>query len=146
MSLNTTTVRATPDEVWSTLADGWSYALWVVGASRIRSVDDTWPAEGSSIHHSVGVWPLLIDDRTTVLSSVPGRRILLRARGWPLGEAEVDITLTASGSGTEIAIAEKPTAGPGVIVPDAINDAGLRWRNTETLRRLSFIVDNRRTS
>lgn len=146
MSLNTTTVRATPDEVWSVLADGWSYALWVVGASRIRSVDDTWPAEGSSIHHSVGVWPLLIDDRTTVLYSDPGRRIRLRARGWPLGEAEVDIVVRGSATGSEITIAEEPTAGPGVLVPDVINDAGLRWRNTETLRRLGYLVDNRRPS
>ncbi|KAA1373659.1 SRPBCC family protein [Aeromicrobium fastidiosum] len=146
MSVNTTTVRATPDEVWSVLADGWSYALWVVGASRIRSVDEAWPAEDSSIHHSVGVWPLLIDDRTTVLASVPGRRIRLRAKGWPLGEAEVDIGLTASGSGTEITIAEEPTAGPGVLVPDPVNDVALRWRNAETLRRLGYLVENRRAS
>jgi uncharacterized protein YndB with AHSA1/START domain len=143
MSVNTRTVRATPEQVWSVLADGWLYPLWVVGASRIRGVDDTWPAQGSSIHHSVGVWPILIDDRTSVLEEVADSRIRLRARGWPLGEAEVEITLRAEGNETEIAISEHPIAGPGVIVPETINDVLLKWRNTETLRRLAYVVENR---
>lgn len=143
MSVNTRVFHATSDQVWSVLADGWMYASWVVGASRIREVDDTWPASGSSIHHSIGVWPVLIDDRTSVLEVEPGHRIRLRARGWPLGEAEVDISLRAVGDECEVAIAEHPTAGPGVIVPDAINDVGLKWRNTETLRRLAYIAENR---
>ena len=33
-------------QVWDVLGDGWLYPLWVVGASRIRDVDDGWPAEG----------------------------------------------------------------------------------------------------
>ena len=55
-------VRATPADVFAVLADGWLYPSWVVGASRVRGVDGTWPQPGSRIHHSVGVWPLLIDD------------------------------------------------------------------------------------
>ncbi|MBC7596778.1 MAG: SRPBCC family protein [Kineosporiaceae bacterium] len=146
MSLNKRAVQATSDQVWSVLADGWLYPLWVVGASRIREVDNTWPAEGSSIHHSMGVWPVLIDDRTSVLEANPGSHIRLRARGWPLGEAEVEITLRAEGSHTEIAIAEHPTAGPGVLVPNVINDVLLKWRNTETLRRLAYVVERRPNS
>jgi len=33
------------EQVWDVLGDGWLYPLWVVGASRIRDVDDGWPAE-----------------------------------------------------------------------------------------------------
>lgn len=54
------------------LADGWLYPSWVVGASRMREVDVKWPASRSRIHHSVGVWPALIDDHTKVLESIPG--------------------------------------------------------------------------
>ena len=73
----------------------------------------------------------------------PGSHLRLRARGWPIGEAEVEITVRALGSETEIVIVEHPIAGPGVLVPDVINDVGLKWRNTETLRRLAFIVEGR---
>ena len=59
---------ATTEQVWSVLADGWSYAMWVVGASRIRAVDTNWPAPGSRIHHSVGVWPVVLSDHTESVS------------------------------------------------------------------------------
>ena len=36
------------------LSDGWSYATWVVGAARIRDVDDGWPTVGTKIHHPSG--------------------------------------------------------------------------------------------
>src|ERR1700712_4181413 len=48
-------VRASTDAVWSVLADGWMYATWVVGASRIRAVEPQWPRQGARIHHSFGV-------------------------------------------------------------------------------------------
>ena len=85
MSRTTRVVKASPDQVWEVLADGWLYPLWVVGASRMREVDDTWPAPGSRLHHSVGVWPALIDDTTVVVAVTPGRLLSLRARGWPAG-------------------------------------------------------------
>ena len=55
-------LNCSPEEVFDVLNDGWSYPLWVVGASRIRDVDAGWPGPGSKLHHSFGVWPLLIDD------------------------------------------------------------------------------------
>ena len=143
MSHNTRTVQATPDAVWDVLADGWLYPLWVVGASRIRDVDSSWPAEGSRIHHSVGVWPALIDDWTTVLDSRAGRSIRLRARGWPVGEAEILITLEADGAHTRVEIEEDAVAGPGTLVPEPFKGLSLKWRNTETLRRLAYVVEGR---
>ena len=59
-------LQAEPDAVWEILSDGWLYPLWVVGASRIRAVEGSWPMPGSRIHHSVGTWPLLISDETVV--------------------------------------------------------------------------------
>jgi uncharacterized protein YndB with AHSA1/START domain len=143
VSINHRTIAATPEAVWKVLADGWLYPLWVVGASRIRDVDENWPEKGSRIHHSVGVWPLLIDDHTEVLEVVPGRSIRLRARGWPVGEAEVVIKLSDVGAQTEVTIEEDAVAGPGVLVPEPLKGLTLKWRNVETLRRLAFIAEGR---
>jgi uncharacterized protein YndB with AHSA1/START domain len=143
VSVNTRVVAATPDDVWKVLADGWLYPLWVVGATRMRDVDDNWPEKGSRIHHSVGVWPLLINDHTEVLDVMPGRSISLRARAWPVGEAKVDIHLSDVGARTEVTIEEDATAGPGVLVPEPFKGLTLAWRNTETLRRLAFIAEGR---
>lgn len=63
----------------------------------MRDVDESWPEKGSRLHHSVGLWPLLINDHTEVLNLMAGKSISLRARAWPLGEAQVDIRLTAVG-------------------------------------------------
>lgn len=139
----TRTVHATPEQVWEVLADGWLYPLWVVGASRMREVDDEWPAVGASLHHSVGAWPLLIDDSTQVTAATPGSSLTLRARGWPMGEAEVVIRLTPTGDETEVSITEDAVSGPGTLVPKPVRSAGIGWRNVETLRRLAYLAERR---
>jgi uncharacterized protein YndB with AHSA1/START domain len=136
-------MSATPEQVWAVLSDGWLYPLWVVGASRMREVDDSWPEPGSRLHHSVGSWPLLLDDETEVLEAVPGARMKLRAHGWPAGAAEVTIHLVAHATGTEVTIEEVATHGPGALVPKPLQDPVLGWRNTETLRRLAYLVERR---
>jgi len=129
------------DEVWAVLANGWSYAAWVVGASRIRSVDAGWPAAGSRIHHSAGSWPLLLNDETTVLESQAGSRLVLQAEGWPFGEATVDLTLDPSGAGCRIVMREDVSKGPGRLVPKPARQLLLQPRNRESLRRLALLAE-----
>jgi uncharacterized protein YndB with AHSA1/START domain len=136
-------IAATPEQVWEVLSDGWLYPLFVVGASRMRDVDESWPAVGARLHHSVGTWPLLIDDTTEVVEVEEGKRLLLLARGWPAGQAHVDISLEPDGDTTVVTITEDATAGPGLLVPKPLRDAQLHWRNVETLRRLGFVVEGR---
>lgn len=143
MSHNEKMVAATPNQVWKILADGWLFPLWVVGASRVRDVDTTWPAVGSKIHHSVGTWPTLIDDHTEVLEVHPSTMLRLKARGWPMGEAEVTITLEAVGARTRVVIEEDAVAGPGAYVPKPFRALMLTWRNVETLRRLAYVAEGR---
>ena len=144
MAENSRLVHATPDQVWAVLSDGWLYPVWVVGASRMREVDEHWPAVGSTLHHSVGVWPLLIDDNTEVTEVVPGVSLSMRARGWPIGEAAVSIRLTPVGADTEVRIVEDAVTGPGTLAPPPVRGLTLRWRNTETLKRLAYIAERRR--
>lgn len=143
MSRTSRPIAATPEQVWEVLADGWLYPLFVVGASRMRDVDESWPAVGSRLHHSVGTWPLLIDDNTEVLEVEENVHLLLLARGWPAGQAHVDIALRPSDGQTIVTITEDVTAGPGTLVPKPLRDAQLHWRNIETLRRLAFVVEGR---
>ena len=137
-------VKAPPDAVWSVLADGWLYATWVVGASRIREVDLGWPQVGSRIHHSVGVWPALIDDTTHVLACRQGTELVLMARAWPAGEAQVRITLTAArASHTNVSMSEDAVGGPGRLVPRPLRQALIGPRNVEALRRLALLAEGR---
>ena len=76
-------------------------------------MDALWPAADAVLHHSVGAWPLLINDKTTVTASDPGKSIELVARGWPLGEAKVVITLEAGETGARCPSPRTPSAGPG---------------------------------
>lgn len=143
MATNTRLVDATPEQVWDVLSDGWLYPLWVVGASRIREVESAWPQEGARIHHSVGVWPLLVDDHTEVTRSIPGEQLCLRARAWPAGEGAVTITLSPTDGRTSVVVEEDAVSGPGVLVPPPVRGLTLKWRNLETLRRLAYLAERR---
>lgn len=143
MSSNERVVHASPDAVWAVLADGWLYPLWVVGAARIRGVDRAWPQPGSRLHHSAGVWPALLDDETRVEAIEPQRRMQLRAKGWPLGEADVVLELEPTEGGTLVRLHEDAAAGPGRLIPKPFRSPLIAWRNTETLRRLALLVEGR---
>ncbi len=143
MTINHRLVDASTSQVWDVLAEGWLFPVWVVGAARMRDVTADWPGAGAKLHHSVGVWPILLDDHTEVLESVPEQRLALRARAFPAGVAEVVITLVAQASGTKITLEEKVTGGPAALIPRPLEAAAMKWRNTETLRRLSHIVEGR---
>ena len=143
MSVNSRVIKTVPERVWDVLADGWLYPVWVVGATRMRDVDSEWPAQGSKLHHSVGVWPLVVSDDTEVLECETRQLLRLRARGWPAGEAEVAITLSATGADTLVEISEDLVSGPGLLVPEPARAPMIKLRNTETLRRLAFIAEHR---
>lgn len=144
MSTRRRVVASTPEQVWAVLADGWLYPLFVVGATRMRDVDRSWPSAGAQLHHSVGVWPLMLDDTTEVLEATAPTYLKLRVRGWPAGEAEVQFHITPQADGAEVSITEDAVSGPGKLMPKLLRDVELAVRNDETLKRLSFVAENRR--
>jgi uncharacterized protein YndB with AHSA1/START domain len=133
--------NSSPEQVFAVLQNGWTYPLWVVGASRMRDVDEGWPAPGTKLHHSFGVWPLVVDDSTEVLEIEPGQRLVLEARGWPVGKARVEITVKADDDGSLVSIAEDVSGGPALFVPESVRVAGIDIRNRETLRRLAYLAE-----
>ncbi|WP_251044179.1 SRPBCC family protein [Arthrobacter sp. ISL-48] len=140
MSTVTKVFNSPAAEVWKVIANGWLYSGWVVGASRIRAVDAHWPEAGSRLHHSVGAWPLVIDDSTRVTAVEPGRSLELLARGWPVGEAKVAFTLEDQGTQCRVTLAEDAVRGPGKMVPKVLRDRLIGMRNRETLDRLELMA------
>ncbi|HEY7718246.1 MAG TPA: SRPBCC family protein [Pedococcus sp.] len=142
MSRTTRHLKCRPEEVFAVLADGWTYASWVVGAARIRDVDADWPAVGSRIHHSVGLWPALINDTTSVEGADGPRELLLRVRAWPAGDGRVRLRCEADpDGGTTVTMEEWAVSGPATLVPTAVQDPALHARNTEALRRLAYLAE-----
>lgn len=132
-----------PEDVFGVLNDGWLFPVWVVGASRMRDVDDAWPQVGSRLQHSFGVWPALINDKTTVLEYDPPRRLVIQAAGWPIGEARVTLEVQPHRKGSLVRIMEGAVKGPGALIPNVLLDIPLFFRNNETLRRLAYIAEGK---
>lgn len=144
MATNTTEIDAPTSVVFDVLKDPGAYVRWVVGGRRLRAVDEGWPAPGTSFHHEVGVPPILIRDHTKVLELVEGRRIVLEAKARPMGTAKVTIEVAEAGPGrTRVVLDEVPLRGPARLVPRVVFDPVTKARNTESLRRLKKIAEDR---
>jgi len=135
---------ASREDVWAAIADGWTYSQWVVGNSRMRAVDPNWPQVGSTIRHSVGVWPLLLDDVTVVEECHPLQRLVLLAKGRPFGKARITLRLfDIDGGGCRIEMAEVPVGAPLGWVPKRLALAAAFPRNRECTWRLAAIAERR---
>src|SRR3954470_528579 len=111
MARVSTVIESSPERVWRVLSDGWLYPLWVVGATHMRDVDDGYPAAGTKLHHSVGSWPVLVEDDTEVQEGEPPNRLVLRASGWPAGVALIELTLEPVGDSCRVTMFEEPISG-----------------------------------
>lgn len=143
MSRTVAYVKAPPSDVFAVLTNPYSYAYWVVGCKRIRSVEDTWPAPRSAFHHTVGVGPMATNDETRVVRIDPPRMLELQARAWPAGQARVTLLVEGSGGGSRIEMIEEPTAGPARWMHNPVLDAAAHARNTVALRRLRRVAEGR---
>ena len=141
----TTETTATTDQVWQVLADGWTYATWVVGASRIRAVASNWPAVGSRIHHSVGLWPLVLSDHTESTSVHEGRELVMSARALPFGAASITLRLHPLPTGCRIEMIEHAQTAPFTAIPKSVQHALAHPRNLEAVRRLALLAERSST-
>ncbi len=119
---------ATPAQVWSVLCDGYRYADWVHGTKEIRSVEDGWPRQGTSLHFTAGVGPLTFKDRTTSLTCRPGTFLELEAHAWPSGTARVAILIEKSDTGSRVTLEEYPLRGPARWLHNPLSAFGFRMR------------------
>lgn len=143
MATVTTHIDVAPSEVYSVLANGWYYSGWVVGTSHMQAVEEAWPAAGSRLFHVSGVWPAVLADETSVDELTPNERLVMTARGRPLGEARVEITLAGENGGTRVTLTETPISGPGRWLHSRVADLILHRRNAECLARLAAMSERR---
>jgi uncharacterized protein YndB with AHSA1/START domain len=143
MSVNVKKMDSTPEQVFAVLADPWIYPTWVVGASRLRAADGGYPAVGTKLHHSIGVWPLVLNDETQVEEWDPPRRMVLQAKTRPFGSERVTLEVRPHGSGSLVRMEEHTISGPATRIPRFIADAILFIRNAESLRRLGYASTGR---
>jgi uncharacterized protein YndB with AHSA1/START domain len=136
-------ISATRQQVWDVIADGWTYSQWVVGNTRMRAVDPRWPAPGSKIHHTIGAWPVVIDDETTVESCTPLEELVLHAKSRPFGGAKIVLRLSDTADGCRIEMAEVPVGGPLNLVPRQLALALVWPRNRQCLVRLAALAERR---
>lgn len=137
-------VATSPERVFAVVCDAWLIPVWLVGAAHIRDVDVEWPSVGARLHHSIGAWPLLISDSTEVVEIEPPRRIVLRARMWPAGEAMVEMRFEPHESGCTVVMTERAARGPAFWVDNPVQRLLLRHRNVESLARLAAVAEKRR--
>ena len=138
---NETQIEASPEAVWTVLADPFSYEHWVVGSADIRDVEGDWPDVGATFHHTQGLPKLGLKDTTTVLESDPKRRLKLCVRARPMVIAEVELNVSAAGQGTRVAMIEVPVGGVVGKLHNPAFEMGLRLRNAESLRRLKRLAE-----
>jgi uncharacterized protein YndB with AHSA1/START domain len=143
MATVTIHIGVPPAQVYAVLANGWYYSGWVVGTSHMRAVEDAWPAAGSRLFHSSGVWPAVLADETMVEEVSPNERLVLVVRARPFGQARVEVVLTGERDGTRVTLTETPIGGPASWVHNRIADSLLHRRNEESLARLAAISEGR---
>jgi len=134
------TIEATPEQVWAVLADPMSYDRWVVGAKDIRKADGTWPEPASTLDHTSGFGPLQLKDNTKVLEAEPERRLVLEARGRPLGAARIEFRLEPEGTATRVTLIENTVRPALARILNPVVGPLIHARNVETLRQLEEVV------
>ncbi len=143
MAVNKTVIEASPGAVFAVLADPAPYGAFVVGSKHVRRFEPAWPELGSCFHHTVGVGPFVLRDKTCVEEVVEGRRLVLLAHMRPFAVNRVAFTLHPVEEGTEVEVEEYAVQGPVAAVWNPVFDAAMGLRNQEMLRRLKRIAERR---
>lgn len=101
------------------------------------------PAAGRETVPRRRVWPAVARDETVVEHLQKNARLELTAKGRPLGEAKVIITVTETPTGTSVTINWTPTAGPGKWSDNPLLEKLLTRRNIESLACLAALTEHR---
>jgi uncharacterized protein YndB with AHSA1/START domain len=140
MAKNSIYLDAPVDSAYETLLDPLCYPEWVVGAKKIRAVDEGWPQVGSSFHHKVRVAGR---DRSEMLENEPGRRVVLKVFARPVLVAIVSLDLDRAGSGTNVTMTEEPAPDTLMRKIKLLIDPLVYLRNTFALRSFKKVVEAR---
>lgn len=131
-------------DVWSIIADPETYALWVAGTMTSRAGGGKWPAVGSSLRHSWGVWPIRFRDCTTVTACDMQADLDLDVRVGLLARVKVNMRLAPAPGGTRIVLRETVVDGVALCLGPLARRFQL-WRNRRSLATLVRMSVDRMT-
>ena len=134
-------VKCPPHQVWKVLADGESYARWVVGTQEILHVDAAWPAVDAELRFQAGIGPIHFEDSCVVRICEPQLRMELEARAKPFGTARIAFALVPWSHNTLVVLDEHPLlGGPGARLQGPLSEQLLHVRNRRLLRNLARVA------
>jgi len=136
-------LNAPAEQVFDVLLDPTAYVEWVVGAHKLRAIDDDWPAPGSAFHHQLAKSSGGVKDKTVLVSFDRPKSIVLKAYARPAGIADVAIQVMPANGGCIVTIEEKLAAESGRSALNPVLRPLLHLRNVESLRRLETTVAER---
>lgn len=131
-------VPADRSEVFDVVSDPGTYPAWLVGAEKMRDVDDDFPRPGSTFEHSVGAGPITIDDESESMAVEPDSKLVLRVHAGPF-HAIVELDLTdGPDHGTDVCLSERPVGWFAPLTP--LLRPTLQARNSASLAKLRDLV------
>lgn len=134
--------KATPEQVWAVLSDGYRYAEWVQGTKEVRAVDRGFPAPGTRLHYTVGVAFLTHKGETEVLSCAPGRELELEIHMWPAGSVRVHIGIDPNQGGSVVTLDEHPLRGLVGVLHGPLSRLGFAVRTESMLPDLLRLAES----
>jgi hypothetical protein len=144
VAVNRRFVPHPPTAIFAVLGDGRSYDRWVVGTTKIRSVEPDWPAVGTRLHYQLGRSPARKDDETRSIRYQPDTVLELEAVGRPFGTVRIEFWIEPVRGGSLITLTEHANKGLArLLLRNKLVDLLIWLRNLETLRRLQREVGGR---
>lgn len=141
MAVTTITISTPPDRVFDVLADPGCYPGWVVGTQGVERADEGFPAVGRSFYPRVGLGPVVVEGKTTVIESARPSRLVLHAQAHPVADAVVTLELAPAGAGTLVTMSEDPAGAAPLRIAQRLGEPLLRRRNEASLRRLKDLAE-----
>ncbi|CAL9605701.1 hypothetical protein SUDANB6_05544 [Streptomyces sp. enrichment culture] len=134
-------IKASPETVWSVIADGNRYAQWVVGTSESRPRRGRWPRLGAAITYEVSLGPVRLSNETVVRRCVEGSVLELEAKAGPLGTARIAIEVRSWGEHCLVIVDEHPLRGAGGALHNAALEPLIQLRHRAMLARLARLCE-----
>ena len=139
-------IKSARRAVMAVLLDPTTYPTWLVGAKATLSVDDRWPAPGSSFRHVVGAGVVRTSDTTTVIDVDPEASLFLKVKARPFGTGHVRFDVKEIAPDTSsVTLNETPDSAYLRLLGPIINPL-IALRNRASLRALRSHIEDSRTS
>lgn len=142
MAQNSRLIRAPIGDVFDVLSNPANYDRFVAGARKVRRFDPQWPDPGSALHHAVGIGPLALPDKTTVVEVARPTSLLVRPYVRPFLISETRFDLRPEGDSTLVSVVEYPVGGLLHRIWCRPLDLMIDFRNRELLRRLAKLAEH----